>query len=89
MLASTVILFCHFSKRLKIVFENDNLAIFAGNSQKDICPPPPPLISCGAFLTAKITNLADIYFFPNFNVLPFQCFGTFLILFFCKRSADV
>ena len=28
------IVFCHYSK---IVFENENLAIFAGNSQKDSC----------------------------------------------------
>ena len=27
----------------KIVFENENLAIFVGNSQKFSCPPPPPL----------------------------------------------
>ena len=33
------ILFCHFSKKSKIVFENENFAIFAGNSQKDSCPP--------------------------------------------------
>ena len=33
------ILFCHFSKILKNIFENENLAIFAGNSQKFSCPP--------------------------------------------------
>ena len=47
------------------------------------------LISCGAVLTAKITTFADIYFLPNFSVLPFQCFVTFLILVFWKRSAEV
>ena len=30
------ILFCHYSK---IVFENESMAIFAGNTQKYSCPP--------------------------------------------------
>ena len=52
------ILFCYFSKILKIIFENENLAIFAGNSQKfnpDTC-----LHTCLAQWTATLLNQAGL-----------------------------
>ena len=53
------ILFCHYSK---IVFENENLAIFAGSSQKDSCPPTHHVIG-------EVTCVVDATWYLKFLLI--------------------